>query len=361
VTNYALTSFVVIAYNEAENIARALDSITRLAEIGEYEIIVVNDASRDSTADVVRRCIARNPRIHLIDLARNSGRGNARQTGIMAAQGEHIATVDADIILPVNWLTTARVALDNCDAVGGTAVPDGDVAYLYRRFQLRPRVVGHTAAVTGSNALYRRTAFELVNFDPALREGEDVALNHALRQAGMRLATIPELFVEHSESKTFRASLGWLFVSGVGATRQLLLYRQLRVPDVATLGFVGAATIGVATAVSGHWLLGGLIPLTFLTLAAVQHVHSRFETASSQWRQCLSAVVTDCALLGAYFAGRVAGVAALPRQFSMQWKKHKVLDSGSSSTLREPGKLAGEHRDVSASVAGNGGDALKEL
>ena len=77
-------SFVVIAYNEAGNIGRTLDRITALVGLAErrYEVIVVNDGSRDRTADIVADRAARNPRINLIDLPENRGRGYARATGI---------------------------------------------------------------------------------------------------------------------------------------------------------------------------------------------------------------------------------------------------------------------------------------
>ena len=129
------------------------------------------------------------------------------------------------------------------DAVGGTAVPDGDVAYLYRRFGLTPRVRAHTTTVAGGNGLYRREVFASVRFDPALREGEDVALNHAIERHGLSCATVPGLIVEHRENKTWGESLRWMFDSGRGATRQLLAYRQVRQPDLAAAAF-GAAVAG---------------------------------------------------------------------------------------------------------------------
>ena len=59
---------------------------------------------------------------------------------------------------------------------------------------LVPRVVrGGTATVAGSNGLYRREVFDLVDFDPALREGEDSALNHAMERQGLSSVTVPGL------------------------------------------------------------------------------------------------------------------------------------------------------------------------
>jgi hypothetical protein len=309
-------SFVVIAYNEAGNIGRTLDGITALAglEPERYEVIVVNDGSRDGTADVVAERAARKPHIKLIDLPKNRGRGYARATGIAVARGEFIATIDADIILPANWLIRAEAALGGHDAVGGTAVPDGDVTYVYQAAGLVPRVVGHTTAVTGSNALYRRKVFDLVAFDPSLREGEDVALNKATARHELSFTTVPGLLVEHIEDKTLLDSLGWLFTTGKGATRQLLVYRQVRAPDLAAGAFLTSLAAGVLVGVLVSPLPGAVIPLAILLAVSVQHVRSRFETPLKRLPSVTLAVGLDGAHLLAYFAGRVAGLAWLLRR-----------------------------------------------
>jgi GT2 family glycosyltransferase len=309
-----MVSFVVIAYNEAANIGPALASISRLAGLGAHEIIVVNDGSRDGTAGVVAGLAARNPQIRLIDLPANRGRGYARRTGIAAARGGLVATIDADIVLPADWLERSRAALAGHDAVGGTAVPDGDVAYLYRRFRLTPRAVGATTTVAGSNGLYRRSVFDVAGFDETLREGEDSALNHAMSRLGLSTATVPGLLVRHQESKPFGTSLRWLFETGQGATRQLITYRQVRQPDLAAGAFSVSVAAGLLTAAARRPLLGAVIPAGFVLAASVQHVRSRFRTPPQDWPRLAPAVAADAALLTAYFAGRLAGLAAVRRR-----------------------------------------------
>ena len=311
-------SFVIIAYNEAANISRTVESIMALDKLGKHEIIIVDDGSRDNTAEIAGYIAAHNPCLRLIDLAENRGRGYARSTGVAAARGDLVATVDADIILPPDWLTRTRVALRDHSAVGGTAVPDGDVAYIYRRFRLIPRLVNHTIDVTGSNALYRREVFDVAKFDPALPEGEDSALNHTMGRQGLSFATIPGLVVRHEESKTLGTSLKWLFDVGRGATRQLLTYRQVRQPDVVTIAFIGSATLGLLSAARGHRLVGATVPVCFVLAASVQHVRSRFETPQSQWPRVASAIAVDSAMLTAYFAGRLVGVTALWRPIAQR-------------------------------------------
>jgi hypothetical protein len=306
-----LVSFVVIAYNEAANISRTLTAINALEELGAHEVIVVDDGSRDRTAEIVTEISRTSPSVRLVELGHNRGRGFARHRGIAEARGEFIATVDADTVLPPDWLIAARAAIDGHDAVGGTPVPDGDVAYLHRRFRLEPRPVAAATTVTGSNGLYRGEVFNLVSYDPTLREGEDVALNHAMRRRGLSVAGVPGLVASHEEDKSFGASVRWLFDSGRGATRQLLTYREIRQPDVAAGGFVAATALGLLAAARGRRALAVALPAAYVTAASVQHVRSRFETSRSPWTRVAPAVATDGVLLTSYFLGRLAGLAGL--------------------------------------------------
>jgi Glycosyl transferase family 2 len=310
----SFVSFVVIAYNEEANIARAISAIAGLEKLSAHEIIVVNDGSHDSTAQVVEDIARQNSAVRLIDIACNRGRGYARNTGISAARGELIATVDADIVLPPDWLSRTTEALCGYDAVGGTAVPDGDVTYLCKRFGLVPRVVYGTTTVTGNNGLYRRQVFDVTEFDPALREGEDSALNHAMNRYGLSSATIPGLLVQHEGNKALVTSLLWLFEVGQGATRQLLTYGEVRQPDVVTGAFVAAMALCLVAAARQHRLVGAAIPAGFVLAASVQHVRSRFETPRSQLSKVVPAVAVDSTMLTAYFAGRLVGLTALWRR-----------------------------------------------
>ncbi len=328
-----LISFVVIAYNEAPNVGPALASISGLSGLGQYEIIVVNDGSRDGTARIVAGLARRDPRIRLIDLPANRGRGYARSTGIAAARGELIATVDADIMLPPDWLERALVALTGQDAVGGTAVPDGDVAYLCRRFRLTPRVVGATTMVAGSNGLYRRAVFDVTGFEETLREGEDSALNHAMSRLGLSTATVPGLLVQHQESKSFGTSLRWLFETGRGATRQLITYRQVRQPDLAAGAFAASLVAGLLAVRARRPLLGAAIPAGVMLAASAQHVRTRFHTPGPDWRQVAPAVAVDAALLTAYFAGRLAGLAAVTHRMPDP-RPGRERDAGSATSPR---------------------------
>jgi glycosyltransferase involved in cell wall biosynthesis len=303
-------SYVVIAYNEASAIVSCLSAITSQEGGSSREIIVVDDCSVDRTAELVLEFATNRPDIVLIRHETNLGRGAARSTGVAAARADLIAMVDADIILPTNWLDRCRRALldREVDAVGGIAVPDGDVAYVHRKFSLTPKVTSMATEITGSNGLYRRRVFDLVSIDPSLAEGEDVALNFAMREAGIQCASISDLLVEHCESKDFLHSIKWLYQSGKGATRQLATYGKIRTPDIAAAGMIGVTVLSlVARRRGAHWRLVLGLPVIFLLGISGMHMFRKFVIRDSTAKWALASVV-NAALLSGYFAGRIAGL-----------------------------------------------------
>lgn len=95
-----LISIVVPAYNAELFIEDALNSIYRQS-VSDYEIVVVDDGSTDSTYDKVNGWANGHPAIHLkIVRQENKGIGGARNTGINSSSGSYIAFLDADDV----WL-----------------------------------------------------------------------------------------------------------------------------------------------------------------------------------------------------------------------------------------------------------------
>jgi len=272
-----MISFVVIAYNEENHIRRCLEAIAAQDGLGAHEIIVVDDGSTDATAEIVREMRATNDSLRLVDQP-NRGRGAARAAGVEAAVGDLIAMVDADICLPHGWLATCLASIDGHDVVGGTAVPDGDVTFLYKTFRLTPLGAAATTMITGNNGLYRSQVFEHVRFDEQLRDGEDIDINHKLLDRGYSLICIPGLQVEHREDKSLLASVAWLYQSGRGATRQLFRYRLIRTPDIAFGGAVAVAATSWLSRSRYPWL-ARLLPLSYLLVASERHLHGRFEAS----------------------------------------------------------------------------------
>lgn len=94
----ATLSVIVPCFNEERTLARCLD---RLLEIGDatlsLEIVIVDDCSTDHSLIVARKFARKYPNVHVLEHARNQGKGAALRTGFARARGEFVAVQDADL------------------------------------------------------------------------------------------------------------------------------------------------------------------------------------------------------------------------------------------------------------------------
>lgn len=91
-------SVVVPFFNEAANAASLLSEIAEVMRglAVAYEVILVNDGSRDATATILGDYAARHPEFELLDLARNRGQAVALYAGLRAASAPIVITMDGD-------------------------------------------------------------------------------------------------------------------------------------------------------------------------------------------------------------------------------------------------------------------------
>ena len=104
-------SVVVPAYNEAARLPAAL--VVMLAALpSDAEVLVVDDGSHDATAEIVRTMSGGDPRLRLIRLPTNRGKGYAVRTGVLSARGARVLFADADGATPITELDRLSAALD---------------------------------------------------------------------------------------------------------------------------------------------------------------------------------------------------------------------------------------------------------
>jgi len=119
-----LVSIVIPAYNEENAIQEHLEEIVKFSESQPWnsEILVVDDGSKDQTADRVRQSAAKFSSVRLISLAQNSGKGCAVRTGLLAAKGDICGFTDADGSTPIAELIRVLEAFEKegCDVVIGS-------------------------------------------------------------------------------------------------------------------------------------------------------------------------------------------------------------------------------------------------
>jgi len=121
-------SVVIPAYNEERRLPPYLSGIVAYLEAQPFssEIIIVDDGSRDGTAEMVERFAAENPRIRLIRFEQNKGKGYAVKTGMLKACGTLRLFTDADGATPITEMAQLKKAIEaGADAaVGSRALRD---------------------------------------------------------------------------------------------------------------------------------------------------------------------------------------------------------------------------------------------
>jgi glycosyltransferase involved in cell wall biosynthesis len=107
-------SIVIPAYNESERLAPTLEKV--LAYVHQQgwdaEVIVVNDGSRDNTADIVRAFAAKDPILQLVENPGNRGKGYSVRHGMLKARGKIIVFSDADLSSPIEEMPKLLEAME---------------------------------------------------------------------------------------------------------------------------------------------------------------------------------------------------------------------------------------------------------
>ena len=188
---------MIPTYNEAANIGRCLQSIFRELDGKRctYEVIVVDNASTDGTADAA----GRHPDVIVVREARK-GITFARQAGLVRSRGDLVANIDADSMLTPGWVDTrlrgfaqdpALVCLSGpqryFDAPAFTRLAARlfygvtFLTYLVNRFIIRAG-----SMVQGGNFVCRRSALEQIGgFDTTIQfYGEDTDIARRLHRVG---------------------------------------------------------------------------------------------------------------------------------------------------------------------------------
>jgi len=115
-------SFVLPAYNEEDNIEKAVRAVVQAAEtidIEDYEVVVVNDGSADRTAEILERLRVENPHIRPIHHPKNLGYADALRTGFTSAKLPLVFYTDSDLQFDVKEVKNLLPAIEDYDIVCG--------------------------------------------------------------------------------------------------------------------------------------------------------------------------------------------------------------------------------------------------
>ena len=259
-------SVVIPTYNRAAELEQTLASLAKINHPGSWEVIVVDNNSRDATPQIVAAAAAKFPTALRYVLEPRAGRSAALNAGITAAKGEIIANTDDDVRFEPDWLQQAAEALvrEQCDFVGGKVLPlwrGPKPAWLSDHggphwavialldFGPQPIEFGKRYAPLGVNLAFKREAFDRAGlWDPGLGRKAGTLLGQEVREwmlrarnAGLRGMYAPNMVVHHvipADRLRKRYFRKWSYWHGVS---RAILYQQhsidMQAPEDTNLDF----------------------------------------------------------------------------------------------------------------------------
>ena len=203
---------VVAARDEAGHVEGCLKALcAQTYPAGRYEIVLVDDGSRDGTGSLARatarRLEAKGPRIRVLDGPSRYGPAGSKKAalglGISESDADLILTTDADCRVPPTWVAamSGAFAEDVGAVVGFSQVGTPGVSGLLARWEALDFLqlmsaaagscaLGHPMAATGQNLAFRRSAYDQVGGYTSILHrvsGDDVLLLQLIRRSRRRV------------------------------------------------------------------------------------------------------------------------------------------------------------------------------
>lgn len=273
-------SVIVPVHNGAGHLARCLEALGR-SQYGQFEVIVVDDCSTDTTPQIAERYGA-----HCIRTPRTLGPGGARNLGAQHAGGDVLVFVDADVVIPPEGLSL----------IAGDFSGDPGLAAVFGSYDDSPpwttfisqyknlmhhyvhQVSNESAATfwTGCGAMRKSVFEEHGGFDAArytVPSIEDIALGLDIARAGGRIRLDKRLAVKHLKRWTVRNLLrADILCRAVPWSQLILSTRHLpRDLNLTYASRVSSLLVGllVAACVLLPFSLGGMVRIRPLPLLGV--------------------------------------------------------------------------------------------
>lgn len=294
-TDISIMPFVTVVVpcrNEGPFIASCLASIIENGYPADrMEVLIVDGASTDDTADQVRRFAASHPCGRLIDNPRRVT-PVALNLGIIAAKGAYILWMSAHNTYPAGYI---RECVDAGERYGADNVGGGIETVARNTNLMAPFVIAaltHKFGVGGSafrltsaeprwvdtvfGGCYRREVFDRIGlFNESLTRGQDMEFNLRLKRAGLRTLLLPSVRSVYYARSHYLEFLQHNWINGVWA---ILPFRYVEHLPVGLRHLVPVAFVG---AIGAALLLSVTVPHGIVTLIALGSTYGMAALAAS--------------------------------------------------------------------------------
>jgi len=208
-------SVVLPAYNERDKIEKTLNVICEyLNDKYKYEIVVVDDGSKDETSSIVEEIAKRNSSIKLLKNDINQGKGYSLKKGILASSGKYIIFTDCDLSTPFEYVDKILLFLekDYDIVIGSRKLKDslieihqpfwrefmGSVYYFFAHLLIIKDICDFNCGFKGYK---REVAHHLYGLSGLKRWGFDVEIIFLARKFNYKMKEVPVLWRNANTTK----------------------------------------------------------------------------------------------------------------------------------------------------------------
>lgn len=174
---YPGVSFLVPCHNEGENVEETIEYLTN-QQYPEFEIIAIDDGSKDNTGEILDRLAEKHHRLRVIHLASNQGKAMALRMGAMASNHEFLVCIDGDALLDHHataWIMQHFVNGPRVGAVTGNPrvrtrstllgkIQVGEFSAIIGMIKRAQRIYGRVFTVSGVVSAFRKSALHNVGY-----------------------------------------------------------------------------------------------------------------------------------------------------------------------------------------------------
>jgi undecaprenyl-phosphate 4-deoxy-4-formamido-L-arabinose transferase len=203
-------SVVVPIFNEQENVTLLHQRLSAaLQALGKsYEIIYVDDGSRDESLELLKDIAAQDAHVKVVELTRNYGQHAAILAGFEQTQGEIVVTLDADLQNPPEEIGKLIAAMEEGhDVVGSVRVDRQDAFARKLPSRMINRIIARSTGVQLTDYGCMLRAYRRAVVDNVCRYGETATFIPAL--ANLFAHSVTEVPVEHAERAAGKSKYNW--------------------------------------------------------------------------------------------------------------------------------------------------------
>jgi biofilm PGA synthesis N-glycosyltransferase PgaC len=317
--SYPPVSILIPCFNEEDGAGETFSVLDHI-DYPDYEVVAINDGSRDRTAEVLERIGQRMPRLRVVHLATNQGKSTALNVGALAARNEILVCIDGDALLDPNALTwlvrrfqsdarlgalTGNPRIRNRGTLLGR-LQVGEFSSIVGLIKRSQTVFGALFTVSGVICAFRKRALQEAGWWSPAALTDDVDVSWRIQLAGWSIAYEPKalcwILMPETLRGLWRQRLRWAEGGAqamLGVARQLFARRAWRLMPtwlnyVVSIAWSYAMLVQVAVVIAGA-VLGMrvmtafpgngalLLALVYFLMAAIAAwLDRRYERGSAQ-------------------------------------------------------------------------------